>query len=147
MAVYAAHLTRSFQGTPSVFQVTAQEALGTTLKPALRKVIEYLSVLYPNKCSWCTHWYDELYLLFDCIVQYNYLKYYAASFSESFYGLLRVPISYSSEFSIGQRLPIDLERGSLALLVLLPYVKDKVGAIIDKWREDNEDGKLGKVCN
>ncbi|XP_028034470.1 peroxisome assembly protein 12 [Bombyx mandarina] len=144
MAVYAAHLTRSFQGTPSVFQVTAQEALGTTLKPALRKVIEYLSVLYPNKCSWCTHWYDELYLLFDCIVQYNYLKYYAASFSESFYGLLRVPISYSSEFSIGQRLPIDLERGSLALLVLLPYVKDKVGAIIDKWREDDEDGKLGK---
>lgn len=71
----------------------------------------------------------------------------AASFSESFYGLLRVPISYSSEFSIGQRLPIDLERGSLALLVLLPYVKDKVGAIIDKWREDDEDGKLGKVCN
>lgn len=48
MAVYAAHLTRSFQGTPSVFQVTAQEALGTTLKPALRKVIEVSISLYYN---------------------------------------------------------------------------------------------------
>lgn len=40
MAVYAAHLTRTLQGTPSVFQVTAQEALGSTVKPALRKLIE-----------------------------------------------------------------------------------------------------------
>lgn len=40
MAVYAAHLTRTLQGTPSLFQVTAQEALGSTVKPALQKVVE-----------------------------------------------------------------------------------------------------------
>lgn len=40
MAVYAAHLTRTLQGKPSIFQVTAQEALGSTVKPALKKVVE-----------------------------------------------------------------------------------------------------------
>ncbi|KOB73541.1 putative peroxisome assembly protein 12 [Operophtera brumata] len=76
MAAYAAHLTRTLQGTPSVFQVTAQEALGATVKPALRKVIEYLATVYPNKCGWCVQWFDELYLVFDCCLQYHYLKHY-----------------------------------------------------------------------
>ncbi|CAH0595014.1 unnamed protein product [Chrysodeixis includens] len=144
MAVYAAHLTRTLQGTPSLFQVTAQEALGSTVKPALQKVVEFLAATYPNKCGWCVGWYDELYLLFDCCLQYYYLKHYAASFSESFYGLLRVPLTSCSEFSSGQQLPLHLEKASLALLVLLPYVRDKVERVVDRWREDNEDGRLGK---
>ncbi|XP_052748628.1 peroxisome assembly protein 12-like [Galleria mellonella] len=145
MAVYAAHLTRTLQGTPSIFQVTAQEALGTTVKPALRKLIEYLAEVYPDKCGWCVPWYDELYLLFDCCLQYHYLKHYAASFSESFYGLLRVPTTVSSEFNPGNlRLPEMLEYGSVALLVLVPYIKDKMEKIVDRWREDDEDGRLGK---
>ncbi|XP_026488585.2 peroxisome assembly protein 12 isoform X2 [Vanessa tameamea] len=144
MAVYAAHLTRTLQGTPSVFQVVAQEALGGTVKPALRKLVEYVAAVYPNKCGWCERWYDELYLLLDCTLQYHYLKHYAASFSECFYGLFRVPISPSTEFSSGPRLPQNLERGSLALLVLVPYIREKVEKIVDKWREDLEDGRLGK---
>lgn len=143
MAVYAAHLTRTLQGTPSVFQVTAQEALGSTVKPALRKVVEFLSVTYPTKCGWCLHWYDELYLLFDTCLQYYYLKHYAASFSESFYDLLRVP-TVTSEFSSGQQLPVGVERASLALLVLLPYIQDRLEAVVERWREDDEDGRLGK---
>ncbi|KAM3957875.1 peroxisomal biogenesis factor 12 [Aphomia sociella] len=145
MAVYAAHLTRTLQGTPSIFQVSAQEALGGTVKPALRKLVQYLAAVYPNKCGWCVRWYDELYLLFDCCLQYHYLKHYAASFSESFYGLLRVQTTVSSEFNPGhQRLPELLEKGSLALLVLVPYIKDKMEKVIERWREDHEDGRLGK---
>ncbi|CAH4030668.1 unnamed protein product [Pieris brassicae] len=143
MAVYAAHLTRTLQGTPSVFQVTAQEALGATVKPALRKLVEYLASVYP-KNKWSERWYDELYLLIDCCLQYHYLKHYAASFSECFYGLMRVPLSSSNEFSTGHRLPVPLEKGSLALLVLLPYFRDKVEKMVNQWREDNEDGRLGK---
>ncbi|CAB3222273.1 unnamed protein product [Arctia plantaginis] len=143
MAVYAAHLTRTLQGTPSIFQVTAQEALGATVKPALQKVVEFLAANYPNKCGWSVNWYDELYLLFDCCLQYYYLKHYAASFSESFYELVRVP-KISSEFNTGQHLPIYLERASLAVLVLLPYIKDKIEKIVEKWREDEEDGRLSK---
>ncbi|XP_050353624.1 peroxisome assembly protein 12 isoform X4 [Nymphalis io] len=144
MAVYAAHLTRTLQGNPSVFQVAAQDALGETVKPALRKLVEYVAAVYPNKCGWCETWYDELFLLLDYCLQYHYLKHYAASFSECFYGLVRVPISPSTEFSSGTRLPQNLERGSLALLVLLPYVRQKVEKMVDKWREDIEDGRLGK---
>ncbi|CAH1640899.1 unnamed protein product [Spodoptera littoralis] len=143
MAVYAAHLTRTLQGTPSVFQVTAQEALGSTVKPALRKVVEFLSVTYPTKCGWCLRYYDELYLLFDTCLQYYYLKHYAASFSESFYDLLRVP-TVTNEFTTGQQLPVHLERASLALLVLVPYIQDRLEALVERWREDDEDGRLGK---
>ncbi|XP_038213568.1 peroxisome assembly protein 12 [Zerene cesonia] len=144
MAVYAAHLTRTLQGTPSVFEVAAQEALGATVKPALRKLIEYLGSVYPDRCGWCERWYDELYLLFDCCLQYHYLKHFAASFSESFYGLMRAPVLPSSEFNLGSRLPDTLEKGSLLLLVLLPYVRDKLEKAVDRWREDLEDGRLGK---
>ncbi|XP_026744772.1 peroxisome assembly protein 12-like, partial [Trichoplusia ni] len=105
---------------------------------------QFLAATYPNKCGWCVDWYDELYLLFDGCLQYYYLKHYAASFSESFYGLLRVPVSSSSEFSSGQQLPLHLEKASLALLVLLPYIRDKVEKVVDRWREDNEEGRLGK---
>ncbi|CAH0713390.1 unnamed protein product, partial [Brenthis ino] len=144
MAVYAAHLTRTLQGTPSVFQVTAQEALGNTVKPALRRLVQYLASVYPNKCGWCERWYDELYLLLDYTLQYHYLKHYAASFSECFYGLHRVAISPNTEFDSGSRLPETLERGSLALLVLVPYIRDKVEKFVEIWREDSEDGRLGK---
>ncbi|CAH2052529.1 unnamed protein product, partial [Iphiclides podalirius] len=144
MAVYAAHLTRTLQGTPSVFQITAQEALGTTIKPALKKLVEYLAAVYPNKCGLLERWYDELYLLLDICLQYHYLKHYAASFAECFYGLLRVPINPSDEFNSGTRLSEFLEKGSLILLVLVPYIKDKVEQLVEKWREDNEDGRLGK---
>ncbi|KPJ13419.1 Peroxisome assembly protein 12 [Papilio machaon] len=144
MAVYAAHLTRTLQGTPSIFQIAAQEALGATVKPALKRLAEYLAVVNPQRYAWCERWYDELYLLLDFCLQYHYLKHYASSFSECFYGLLRVPISPSNEFHSGVRLPELLEKGSLLLLVLVPYIKDKVEQIIEKWREDNEDGKLGK---
>ncbi|KAJ8712638.1 hypothetical protein PYW08_007942 [Mythimna loreyi] len=144
MAVYAAHLTRTLQGTPTIFQVTAQEALGATVKPALRKVVEFLAATYPNKCGWCLHWYDEVYLLFDCCLQYYYIKHYAASFSESFYDLIRVPTSSTSEFNNGQQLPVYLERASLALLVLVPYLKDRLERIVERWREADEDGRLGK---
>ncbi|KAG7303286.1 hypothetical protein JYU34_011762 [Plutella xylostella] len=144
MAVYAAHLTRTLQGTPSVFQVTAQEALGSTVKPALRKVVEYLAAAYPDKCGWSERWYDELYLALDACLQYHYLKHYAASFSESFYGLIRTPTSSQLEFSSGTRLPPSLERSSLLLLTLAPYLWDKAGDIVQRWRERNEDGLLGK---
>lgn len=53
----------------------------------------------------------------------------------------------TSEFSSGQQLPVALERASLALLVLLPYIQDRLEAVVERWREDDEDGRLGKVSN
>lgn len=69
----------------------------------------------------------------------------AASFSEKFYGLIRAPtgpVRFPAE-----RLPAPLERGSLALLVLAPYLADKVEGLVERWRADDDDGLLGKVCH
>lgn len=58
---------------------------------------------------------------------------------------MRVPLSPCSEFGAGPRLPAVLERASLALLVLVPYVGDKVEAVVERWTRDDDDGRLGKV--
>lgn len=53
----------------------------------------------------------------------------------------------SSEFSHNERLPSYLEQSSLAMLVLVPYIQDKLLKYSERWRQDDEDGKLGQVLN
>lgn len=49
------------------------------------------------------------------------------------------------EFNNGARLPPRLERASLALLVLAPYLRDRLQSVLQRWGDDDEDGRLGKV--
>lgn len=51
----------------------------------------------------------------------------------------------AQEFVTEGRLPPTLERGSWLLLVLMPYLRDKMDELVDKWRQMDEDGLLGKV--
>lgn len=147
MAAYAVHLTQTLQGTPSVFQVIAQEALGATVKPAVRKVLEYVSALCEGKLDAWLRWYDELFLLLDVCLQHHYLKHYAASFSECFYGLQRVAVTPSPEFSRGGRLSARSETASLLVLTLWPYLRDKLYGAMERWRNGNEDKKVSdRLC-
>lgn len=43
-----------------------------------------------NSFITANRYYDELYLLFDVVLQNQYLKKYGASFSENFYAMKRV---------------------------------------------------------
>ncbi|KHJ87300.1 Pex2 / Pex12 amino terminal region [Oesophagostomum dentatum] len=89
----ASHLT-SFQHAigdqPSIFDILSQESLMTALKPAMGHVLKFLSIMYSHRFQTAYRCYDELYLLFDLLLQNQYLKKYGASFSENFYGMKRV---------------------------------------------------------
>ncbi|VDK50076.1 unnamed protein product [Cylicostephanus goldi] len=115
---------------PSIFNVLSQESLMTALKPAVGHVIKFLALVYSHRFQTAHRYYDELYLLFDLLLQNQYLKKYGASFSENFYGMKRIvnstgapPVGSSDRFR------------SLIVLVLWPYVRDK----FDKWHETGID--------
>ncbi|GBP20820.1 Peroxisome assembly protein 12 [Eumeta japonica] len=148
MAAYAAHLTRTASGAPGVFTLAAQDALADTVKPALRRLLEYASERKDERTTWAKwalNWYDELYLALDALLQYHYLQHYAASFAESFYGLWRVPVgTKASDFADGHRLPPHLERASLILLILVPYIRDRATYFVEHWRDQYIEGNLPK---
>uniref|UniRef100_A0A0K0D596 Pex2_Pex12 domain-containing protein n=1 Tax=Angiostrongylus cantonensis TaxID=6313 RepID=A0A0K0D596_ANGCA len=109
---------------PSIFNVLSQESLTTTLKPAVGHLIKFLAMVYSNRFQMAHEYYDELFLLFDLLLQNQYIKKCGASFSENFYGMKRIFCSTGkppSDFNPRMR--------SLVFLVLWPYIRDK----LDKW--------------
>lgn len=81
-------------------------------------------MVYSQRFQTAHRYYDELYCLFDLLLQNQYLKKYGASFSENFYGMKRI-------FRSTGKPPIETGARirSIMLLVLWPYVRDK----FEKW--------------
>ncbi|KAL3183802.1 hypothetical protein MRX96_033873 [Rhipicephalus microplus] len=129
MAEYGAHLATHLAQKPSIFEVLAQENLARALRNALRHLISYFADLRSGKRprrSWLKEHRDELVTLADLSVQFYHLARYASSFSEHFYGLRRV----ASGTSDGAALKRSHILRSLAALVLLPYVRTKLEALV-----------------
>lgn len=93
------------------------------------KSLKVLVESRPDKFTWLLQYYDEIYTVFDFILQNYYLKFYNASFAENFYGLKRVPLKGPPL----KDLPKRIHWKSLICLVFLPYVKQK----LDKLFEDS----------
>nr|XP_037272069.1 LOW QUALITY PROTEIN: peroxisome assembly protein 12-like [Rhipicephalus microplus] len=129
MAEYGAHLATHLAQKPSIFEVLAQENLARALRNALRHLISYFADLRSGKRprrSWLKEHRDELVTLADLSVQFYHLARYASSFSEHFYGLRRV----ASGTSDGAALKRSHILRSLAALVLLPYARTKLEALV-----------------
>ncbi|XP_076452414.1 peroxisome assembly protein 12-like [Babylonia areolata] len=136
MAEHATHLTSATDvGQPSIFEVLAQENLMTTVRPAGKHAIRVLAESRPERFGWLLQWYDEIYTLFDFILQHHYLSHYSASFAENFYDLKRV---VSEEKGPSGQLSWGTKWRSLILLVGVPYVKQKLDQTFEdlKYRED-----------
>lgn len=129
MAEYGAHLATHLAEKPSIFEVLAQENLSRALRNALRHLLSYFADLRSGgrsaRRSWLETHRDELVSLADLSVQLYHLTRYASSFSEHFYGLRRVPTTarQSGELKRSHLLK------SLAALVLLPYVRNKLDSV------------------
>lgn len=129
MAEYGAHLATHLAQKPSIFEVLAQENLARALRNALRHLISYFADLRSGKrprTSWLKAHRDELVTLADLSVQLYHLARYASSFSEHFYGLRRVASSTTGDAALKRSHVLR----SLASLVLLPYVRAKLDAIV-----------------
>lgn len=157
MAVNAANFTATLQVKPSIFEVIAQQSLNDTLHPALERIslvrfqirltIEYnhnqlyqlLASNFPEKLSWLTTYYDEVFAVLKGLLEYHYVQTYNASFSENFYGLQRLPALTKGSLSTKQK------QLSVLILVLLPYLMRKVESRIVAYRLELAEGSLRDV--
>ncbi|XP_050092709.1 peroxisome assembly protein 12 [Anopheles aquasalis] len=136
MAAKGAHITQNEEIKPSLFEVLAADALDTTFYPAIRRVVDFLAAAKPTVFGRCVQFYDELYLLFNGLVQGYYLQRYGGSLAEVFYGLTRQSKGRGEDtFTVRDR------NLSFVVLVVLPYVSRKLETHITRWRNDLEDGK------
>ncbi|WKY15418.1 hypothetical protein Q1695_000694 [Nippostrongylus brasiliensis] len=129
-ASHLASMQHAVGDQPSIFDIISQESLMTSLKPAMGHLVKFLAMVYSQRFQTAHRYYDELYCLFDLLLQNQYLKKYGASFSENFYGMKRIFRSTGkspTEFSARIR--------SLMLLVLWPYIRDK----FEKWHTEWSD--------
>lgn len=127
MAEHAAHLTSGGPldpNRPSIFEVLAQQSLMNTVRPAIKHAVRVFAERYPEQLGRVMQFYDEIYLVFDTIVEYYFLKACGGSFAENFYDLKRVSSS-SPDLS---PLPFSLRLRATVCLVLIPYVQQKMNS-------------------
>ncbi|CAG9767695.1 unnamed protein product [Ceutorhynchus assimilis] len=137
MAENAANFTTTYQSKPSIFEVIAEKSLDDTLYPALQKVALFLSSSFPRKFGFLNFYYDEAFATVNTLLQYYYLKYYDASFSENFYGLKRILLNDKPLTKHDKEL-------SLLLLVAAPYFKRKIEEKLQCYRIEQAEGYLRK---
>ncbi|RZC34786.1 peroxisome assembly protein 12 [Asbolus verrucosus] len=135
MAENAANFTFTSHNKPSIFEVIAQKSLNDTLHPALQKIALFLATNCPQKFNWLGKYYDEVFLILNCGLQFGYLRQYDATFSENFYGLKRI-LDNNNQLSNHHR------RISLLFTVLLPYFKRKLDDKVALYRLEQADGCL-----
>lgn len=93
----------------------------------------------PGRYGFLWHWFDEIYVLLDLLLQQHYLARCSASFSENFYSLKRIPIGDCRQQPLATAgLPKRQHWKSLLLLVLVPYLKGKLEKLVSSLREEDE---------
>ncbi|XP_013383201.1 peroxisome assembly protein 12 [Lingula anatina] len=138
MAEFAAHLTSAAaDDKPSIFEVLAQENLMSALRPALIYSARILAENNPGQLAWLHQYCDEIYLGLQLLVEQYHLKRYSASFAENFYGLKRTVLRETKEKF---RLPGKEKWKSLFFLAILPYMKLKLDALYERWKQETVDG-------
>jgi peroxin-12 len=112
---------------PSFFELYASERLTSTLRPALRFVLEVLSMRHPSLMTLAAR-SDELFAVSSTVLELSQLAKYSATMAESFYGLRRSP-----SFSVSQALDLSKQRlsavqvtASVVLSVMFPLGKSKL---------------------
>lgn len=133
MAEYGAFLAGHVSQKPSVFEVLAQENLSKALRNAAAHLLSYFAGSGDRSSKFLRTHVDELVTLADFAVQLYHLREYGSSFSEHFYGLRRVTAKDD-----------PLERShvirSLAALVLLPYARKKLDAVLEQADPNSDSG-------
>ncbi|RWS14086.1 peroxisome assembly protein 12-like protein [Dinothrombium tinctorium] len=143
MAEFGAYLTvkknsdfKEFN-KPSIFEALTADNLANGLKNAFHYLSKVAVQSNPAKYSFYHIYFDEVYLLFDFVVQFVHLYVYKASFAERIYGLRRID-SKQGGLSLKHSLV------SLFWLVSFPYLRSKLNTIYEQLSREHFEGKLKK---
>ena len=154
MAEFGAHIaTKAQLSRASIFELLAQENLSDSLRSAFHYLVhvrasclclclalstsafQTLADANPGKFTIIRKWSEEVYLVFDAVVQYTHLRAFKASFPEHFYGLKRVG-------SYEQRLTRDQLWASFCLVCLLPYARKRLDQLLEQLRQEDAVRRL-----
>lgn len=80
MAESGAHLTANQQGKPSIFELVAAESLNSTFQPAIKRLCNFIVERDPEKYNFLYRYFDEIYTIFNGILQCYYIVYHGNTF-------------------------------------------------------------------
>lgn len=122
--------------TPTLFELLSAKELDDLIAPSIRYIITFYAQRHPRYLLRVANRFSEIYALAMGLVEYYHLKNWNSSFTEKFYGLKRTNLLNTSALRAQLAVPDLVEQrrrlkrrqiwGSLALLVAVPYVKDKL---------------------
>lgn len=98
---------------------------------------QVLAEANPDRYMVWKKWSEEIYLLFDSVVQYSHLRAFKSSFPEHFYGLKRVG-------SGNRRLTPQQLWTSFLIVSLLPYARKKLDRLLDQLRHEDSTHEIEK---
>ncbi|KAF2405106.1 hypothetical protein EJ06DRAFT_12426 [Trichodelitschia bisporula] len=124
---------------PSLFELLSESQLNALLPPSLRYLLALATHRHPRYLIRILNSFDEVYALLQLLVERHYLRTYAASFTEHFYGLKRERVLRvkGSELPRAQLATSEHVRDALhlrtpdvwrnlAIVVGIPYLKRKL---------------------
>ncbi|BGP53722.1 ubiquitin-protein ligase peroxin 12 [Rhodotorula sphaerocarpa] len=131
---------------PSIFELAAQEQLRDLLSPVVRYVLSVFAQRNPRYLLRIVNHHDSLFALCMWFVERHYLVKYGGSFAETFYGLKRRrTLRSGAESGTEERVKAVHELtgksdnvrgreiyGSLAFLVVMPYLKTKAADLYER---------------
>ncbi|GAA6012955.1 hypothetical protein JCM10207_008394 [Rhodosporidiobolus poonsookiae] len=127
---------------PSLFELAAQEQLRDLLSPVVRYVLSVFAQRNPRYLLRLVNSHDALFAFCMFFVERHYLRTQGGSFTETFYGLKRRRVNLggggenarkAAELTgRSDRLGRREINGSLAALVLLPYLRTKAADLYER---------------
>ena len=114
---------------PSVFELVAHDRMAELLYPAFQYVVTHYAQRYPSLLLPVYNRSHCYFALLMAAVQYLYIASWNGSFTEVFYGLKRVSLSYKKRLTSVQVV------GSLFTIIIPPFLRSQC----DEWFEAQTD--------
>ncbi|KAH3668576.1 hypothetical protein OGAPHI_002330 [Ogataea philodendri] len=128
--------------TPTLFEVISAKELEQLLSPSVRFVLIHYANRYPRQLIRLLNHFDELNLVVRGFIEYSILRNWNSTFIEKFYGIkrcnkLNLSLRHgnhesSAKFDTIKRLKKTQIFASLAEIVLVPYLREKLDLLYDK---------------
>lgn len=130
--------------TPTLFELLSAKELDDLINPSIRFIVSFYAQRHPRYLLRLATKFDEIYAVLMGIVEYYHLKNWNASFTEKFYGLKRTNVLNTSALRSHRAVPDLVEErrrltkrqviGSLALLIAVPYIREKLDVKYERMK-------------
>lgn len=124
--------------SPTIFEILSADELSNLLTPSLRYVLVHYTHKYPRYLLKLYSFFDEINLIGRLAIEYKFLTRWNLTFTEKFYAIKRVlnqgiPFKNVPQLAHKKKLTRRQILGLLFFLVGIPYLRDKLDVVYEKW--------------